>query len=294
MNTNNRIDFQRPDLHELARSHTVMDMHLHSRHSDGLNTVRAIARRAHRLGIGVAITDHNAIAGAVEIDRDPNLLSIPGIEVTSVEGSHLLIYFYDVKSLGRFYESNVKPFMGSGLMSSLSLDMETIIERARRYRSVVIFPHPYCAAYTGVCNLQFPEDRLNRLLALVDGVEVINAGNLNRWNMQCAVLGFNLDKAITGGSDGHALGHIGRAVTYFSGDAGRKAFLDAIIEKRVKVMGKEMNFFRKVTTNGSKLRPNLRYYPDLMEKNIRYGYSFINSKSKRLKENVRRSFNGKA
>jgi hypothetical protein len=44
--------------------------------------------------IGVAITDHNEIRGAVEMDRIRDVLSIPGIEVTSGEGSHLLVYFY--------------------------------------------------------------------------------------------------------------------------------------------------------------------------------------------------------
>jgi predicted metal-dependent phosphoesterase TrpH len=32
------------------------------------------------LGIGIAITDHNEIRGALKIDRIPHLLTIPGIE----------------------------------------------------------------------------------------------------------------------------------------------------------------------------------------------------------------------
>ena len=34
-------------------------------------------------------------------------------------------------------------------------------------------------------------------------------------------------------------------------------------------------------------------YPDLVEKNLKYSYTVINSKSKEIKENVKRSFNGK-
>lgn len=292
--TKNKIAFEKPGLTKLGLGHTVIDMHIHTRYSDGLNSAHAIARRALKLGIGLAVTDHNEIRGAIEIDKDSNVLSIPGIELTSREGSHLLVYFYETDSLERFYRRDVVPHMGGGVMSSLSLGMEEIIEKARDYRSVVVFPHPYCAAYTGICNLHFPKDRLNHLLELVDGVEVINAGNLNKWNLQCAVLGFNLNKAVTGGSDAHALSHIGRAVTYVAGDADRETFLDAVKESRVKVIGKEMNFFRKMTANSSKLRSNLRNYPDLMEKNLRYGATYLNSKSKRLKENVRRTLNGKA
>ena len=292
--TTNKIAFEKPALEQLGLSHTMIDMHVHTRYSDGLNSARAIAKRAVELGIGIAVTDHNEIRGALEIYKDPTVLSIPGIEITSREGSHLLVYFYDSDSLERFYRVDVVPYMGVGVMSSLSIGMEEIIERSRGYRSVVVFPHPYCAAYTGVCNLHFPKDRLDTLMAAVDGVEVINAGNLNKWNLQCAVLGFNLNKAVTGGSDAHALNHLGRAVTYMAGDVDRATFLDAVKESRVKVIGKEMNFFRKMTTNSSKLRSSLKNYPDLMEKNLRYGATYLNSKSKRLKENMLRSIIGKA
>jgi predicted metal-dependent phosphoesterase TrpH len=292
--TTNKIAFEKPGLEQLGLSHTLIDMHVHTRYSDGLNSVRSIVQKAMDLGIGIAVTDHNEIRGALEIEGDPAVLSIPGIEITSREGSHLLVYFYEADSLERFYRVDVVPYMGGDVMSSLSIDMEEIIQRARGYRSVVVFPHPYSAAYTGVCNIQFPKDRLDNLMAAVDGVEVINAGNLNKWNLKCAVLGFNLNKAVTGGSDAHALNHLGRAVTYMAGDVDREAFLDAVKESRVKVIGKEMNFFRKMTTNSSRLRSSLKNYPDLVEKNLRYGATYLNSKKKRLKENVLRSISGKA
>ena len=289
-----KIEFEKPGLAKLGVSHTVVDMHVHTRYSDGLNSARAIAKRAAALGIGVAVTDHNEIKGALEIDKAEHIFSIPGIEITSKEGSHLLVYFYETRSLKKFYHTDVKPFMGAGVMTSLSLSMEEIIQRARNYRTVVVFAHPYCAAYTGVCNLHFSKDRLEALMASVDGVEVINAGNLNKWNLQCAVLGFNLNKAVTGGSDAHSLNHLGRAVTYLPGEVSRGDFLDAVKESQVRVMGKELNIFRKMTSHSSKIRSSLRNYPDLMEKNLRYGATYFNSKSKQLKENVRRNITGKA
>ena len=289
-----KIEFEKPGLAKLGVSHTVVDMHVHTRYSDGLNSAHAIAKRAAALGIGVAVTDHNAIKGALEIDRAEHVFSIPGIEVTSREGSHLLVYFYETRSLKKFYRIDVKPFMGAGVMTSLSLSMEEIIRRARDYRAVVVFAHPYCAAYTGVCNLHFAKERLEALMASVDGVEVINAGNLNKWNLQCAVLGFNLNKAVTGGSDAHSLNHMGRSVTYMPGEVGREGFLDAVKESRVRVMGKELNIFRKMTSHSSKIRSSLRNYPNLMEKNFRYGATYFNSKSKQFRENMRRSIIGKA
>jgi hypothetical protein len=128
---------------------------------------------------------------------------------------------------------------------------------------------------------------------MVDGVEVINSGNLKKQNLKCALLGFNLDKAITGGSDGHLLGHMGKVVTYANCRPERRAFLDAIKKKRNKVIGKEINLFRKMTANGYKLKSNFRNRTDLIEKNIKYGYTLIHTKSRVLQENVRRSLNGK-
>ena len=286
-----RILFERPDLAALSQQYTVVDMHFHTHHSDGFNKIPSIAARAQELNIGIAITDHNAIQGALEIDNYKDILSIPGIEVTSAEGTHILIYFYDIDSLRVFYENDIKPHMGHELMSSIGFEMEEIIRRARFYKTVIIFPHPYAGVYTGISNHYFPDNRLEPIFDLIDGVEVINAENLNKWNLRSALLGFNLDKCITGGSDGHRRVQMGKAVTYAACKPNRKAFLNAIKKKKNMVIGKEIDIIRKVTSNGVKLRSNIRNYPDLVEKNLKYGYSLINTKSKAIKKNIKRNFN---
>ena len=285
-----RIQFKIPDLGELTRRHTVVDMHFHTHHSDGHNAVNDIVLHADQLGIGIAITDHNAIRGAVAFTERSKILCIPGIEVTSLEGSHVLVYFYGVKDLERFYSRFVLPAMGSDVMSSTSLPMEAVIEAARRFPSVVIFPHPYSAAYSGVQNSYFSEERLLALYEMVDGIEVINAENMNKWNLQSTVLGFNVGKGITGGSDGHRLSQMGKAVTYAACPPQREAFLDAVKNGNAKVVGKEIDLLRKVTSNTFKLKSNFRNCPDLLEKNIRYSYTLIHSKQRSLRESMRRGF----
>ena len=288
-----KILFKRPDLEELTRSYTVVDPHFHSRYSDGYNSVGDIVKRARELNIGIAITDHNDIRGAVELDRYKNLLSIPGIELTSKEGTHILIYFYDVKGMKGFYNQDVAPNMGHDIMSSTGLEMEEIIARARGFETVIVFPHPYSATFTGIHNSYFSEERLARLFKMVDGIEVINAENLNKWNLRSALLGFNLDIGITGGSDGHRLAQMGKAVCYSECKNDRQAFLDAIKNKQTRVIGKEIDLIHKVTSNGVKLRTNIKNYPDLVEKNLKYSVTVINSKSKTFKDSVKRSLNGK-
>ena len=288
-----RIQFERPNLSKLKEKHTVVDLHFHSHYSDGHNSIKAIAQKARELGIGIAITDHNEIRGAVEIDEYRDILSIPGIEMTSMEGTHILIYFYHLSHLEAFYNEHVLPNMGNDIMSSTVLQMEEIIRRARKFKTIIIFPHPYCGVYTGIQNSYFSEERRAFIFSMVDGVEVINSENMKISNLRSAVLGFNLNKGITGGSDGHRTAQLGRVVTYARCRRNRKAFLDAIRKNKTQVVGKEIDLIRKVTSNGVKLRNNIKNYPDLVEKNLKYGYAVINTKSREIKENVKRSWNVK-
>jgi predicted metal-dependent phosphoesterase TrpH len=287
MNDTHRIAFERPDLEELTQHGAVVDMHFHSDLSDGHDSIAAIARRAAELGIGIAVTDHNSIHGAVEIDRFKEVFSIPGIELTSYEGTHLLVYFYDIRSLLKFYSRDVQPFMGAEIMSSLALEMEEIISRARQFETLIIFPHPYCGTYTGIHNPYFAGERFERILGLADGVEVINSENLNKWNLKSALLGFNLNQSITGGSDGHRLVQMGRVVTAAGCAWRRRSFLDAVRRRKVRVIGKEIDILRKMTSSGAKLRSSMRHYPDLVQKNLRY----LNTTSRQITENVKRNLN---
>ncbi|BBO72510.1 hypothetical protein DSCA_64400 [Desulfosarcina alkanivorans] len=286
MNNFNRIQFEAPRLDELARHSTVVDLHFHSRFSDGADTVDVIAERARELGIGVAITDHNAIDGAVELDRHDDVFSIPGIEVTSREGTHVLVYFYRIDDLKAFYGDHVEPNRGPTVMSSIGMDVETIVRSARQYNSVVIFPHPYSAAFTGICNHSFSENQLDRLLRMADGVEVINSENLKRWNLRSALLGFNLDRAITGGSDGHSVQQMGSAVTYAACGRSRKAFLDAVSRGESKVVGTESKLLEKLQSNSAKLKISMNNYPDMVEKNIRFGKSVIRFRARKAGEKI--------
>lgn len=283
---NHRVIFNKPVLPALTDSYTVVDLHFHSSYSDGINSIDAIAKRARKLGIGIAVTDHNAIGGAVEMARHKDILSIPGIEITSREGAHILVYFYTINDLIDFYETEVAMYLGKSVMTSCAMGMESIISCARRHNGVVVFPHPYCAAYTGVCNPIFSKRRQKSLLAMADGVEVINSGNIHRWNLKSTVLGFNMNAALTAGSDGHNLFQMGSAVTYAACRKETGAFLDAIREKMTWTIGKEVGLLRKMTSNSIKIRTNINNASDLIDKNMRYSYALIHSGSSTVRNHV--------
>jgi len=285
MNKMNRILIEKPNLSALTQNYTVADLHFHSIHSDGTNTVAEIVKKAEKLNIGISITDHNEIRGSIEISRYENVLSIPGIEVTSKEGTHILVYFQSIQSLKEFYKKDVKPYLGNDKMSSISLTLFEIIKRARSFNSLTVFPHPFGSAYAGVCNSSIPKKQQLALLKTIDGIEVLNAANLKRSNLRSSVLGFNLDKIVTGGSDGHSLNHMGKVVCYAECGKNRKAFFGALKNRHNKVIGREINMLRKFTSHSMKLKTNFRNYQNILEKNIRYGYAVINVKSKILREN---------
>ena len=103
MNDSHRIQFERPDLDALTENYTVVDLHFHSNYSDGYNSIPAIVEKALELGIGIALTDHNEIRGAVELSAHRDVFSIPGIEITSKEGTHAPLYELDFPGNGRHH-----------------------------------------------------------------------------------------------------------------------------------------------------------------------------------------------
>jgi predicted metal-dependent phosphoesterase TrpH len=290
LETHQTIIFEKPPLPALLDSYTVVDLHFHSRYSDGFNSIDAIAERARKLGIGIAITDHNTIDGAVEMSmRHQDVFLIPGIEITAKEGAHVLVYFSTIKDLIDFYSSEIASRLGKNVMSSCNLSMESIVSRARSYDATIVFPHPY-AAFTGVCNPIFNKRRQESLFAMVDGVEVINGGNVHRWNIKAAELGLYLQSGRTAGSDGHNLFQMASAVTYANCEKNTKAFLDAIKKKETWTIGKEVGLLLKVTSNGMKVRTNLNNTSDLFGKNVRYSYALIHSGSTRMRNHVHQKF----
>lgn len=139
---NDKILFEKPDLALLRKDHSVFDMHFHTCRTDGRDSVQAIAKRARALGVGVAITDHNDIASALEMGQYRDVPSIPGIEITSREGTHILVYFYERRHLKKFYTKYIQPFLGREIMSSTRLSMEEIVHSAKLFPPSRFFRTP--------------------------------------------------------------------------------------------------------------------------------------------------------
>ena len=105
----------------------LYDLHMHSRHSfDGLMAPAHIVRIARRRGLaGIAVSDHNTIAGgleAVAANHDPDFLVIVGAEMQTEVG--------DILGL----------FLTREITSRRSLD---VVADIHEQGGIAILPHPY-------------------------------------------------------------------------------------------------------------------------------------------------------
>lgn len=80
----------------------AVDLHIHSKASDGTLTPETIVEKANRLGLStISITDHDSVASistAIDASDTLPLTVIPGIELSSVHqgrDAHILGYFID-------------------------------------------------------------------------------------------------------------------------------------------------------------------------------------------------------
>jgi predicted metal-dependent phosphoesterase TrpH len=235
-----KIQFTSPLLDEIRqKGYTAVDMHIHTHHSDAAIRIPSLINRARHLGIGVAVTDHNEIQGAIEAgQQSPGVLLIPGIELNSLEGPHILLYFYSPAELADYFATLVKGDLKKGQYRVLQLPVEKILESAEDYHCVKVAAHPF--GYFGInrgvlkCidNKTLPPGTMEH----IDGIEVICGAMSREINEKAAGYAGEHDLPITGGSDAHVLPAMGGVVTCVKADT-IGGFLDGILSRECIVIG---------------------------------------------------------
>lgn len=270
MTISERILFKKPKKEDiLGKGYTCIDMHYHTKYSDGTRKVAVVAKKAKKLGIGVSITDHNEIRGAIELSKYNDILTIPGIEATTKEGIHLLYYFYNLNELQEFYNHNILPNKEHGC-HFLNIPFVEFIDISKDYNCILSAPHPYGISWTGICCEVHQHIVTQKHLEKLDAVEVINGGILKHMNKSAVTLAESLNKGITAGSDGHRLFELGKAISYTKYPADKDAFLDSIKKQANFVMGKETNIMQKIATNSSKITVPMKHPIIYAKQSINY------------------------
>jgi predicted metal-dependent phosphoesterase TrpH len=235
------VSFMVPDHAALrADGYLAVDMHVHSRYSDGLPTVKDLLSRAGYHGFGLAITDHNTVGGAKEACTSGSPVAvIPGIEVSTPEGPHILFYFYDIRDLLDFYKRVIENALRENPWMAIRLPTDTLLERAGDYSCLIIAAHPFGYAVLNRGVLKAVEKRIMppEIMHPIDGLEVICGGMSAALNRRAAEYSRVHSLGYTGGSDAHLLRETGTVVTCARVESGAD-LLDAIIKKENRVIGR--------------------------------------------------------
>jgi len=216
-----------------------IDLHIHSEHSDGENSITNILKQLKKLKIGAAITDHNEIKGAMRATNQKDILIIPGIEVGTIENRHTNLLFYNAKELAEFYNKEIKMYKRKDAFfdwQSTNLKIVDLLDRAEKYNCVIVANHPFNRILK---NKNWYEEKIPNIKN-IDAVEVLNSVITKNSNKVAEKLAEKLNKSKVAGSDAHKLENIGKAgITTEEQDV--EGILNAIKKGNIKVEGKSYN-----------------------------------------------------
>lgn len=216
----------------------AFDMHVHTSSSDGIVSAKTQAKLAEKYDYSIAVTDHNVISGAKKaLEFSKNIL--PAIEISALEGPHLLIYFDKFSELRNFYDSNVRDCLTFCPNMAVKLSTEKIVECAKNSGGFIIAAHPYGYGVSvrgvmkGINTGLVPPEVADEL----DGLEVICSGLSGKMNLMAEDYSKKHNKCMTGGSDAHVLWEVTRAVNVGFENQTPQELLEDVRRKKSNVCG---------------------------------------------------------
>ncbi|MCK4445365.1 MAG: PHP domain-containing protein [Thermoplasmata archaeon] len=195
----------------------MMDLHIHSAYSvDADVEIKDILKMARKRNLnGLAIADHNEIAGSLEAyelakDMD-DFIVIRAVEISSSEG-HILGY-----GMNKIVRRDMSP--------------QETVNAVIRAGGTPVVAHPY-RFWSGVGEKVV----LNTSFSAIEG---LNARSPKSNNTKAIALAEKLDLGVTGGSDSHEVDEIATGVTIFESNVEtEEEALEEILKARTKVDGR--------------------------------------------------------
>ena len=262
------IIFEKPVPEEIRRLGLLpADLHFHTRYSDSITRVRDALKLAARQGIGIAITDHNAIGGVLEADRwKTRVPLIPGIEVSANDGPHILLYFPAVSDLVDFYKNHIEKNRRAAPYTAIHLDTTDILDASEGYPCVRVEAHPcgYAFLNRGVHRCVARDCTRGEIFSRLDALEVICGGMARSHNQKATELATAHGLGRTGGTDGHLLHELGGVVTCAEADTVEE-FLEAIRRRETIIIGRERPFIEKAVMGTAVLPHHIPYAVPILQ-----------------------------
>lgn len=93
-----------------------LDLHVHTCYSsDGITTPREVVAYAKKRGLdGVAITDHDTVEGALRLKGKTDIIIVPGIEVTALDGHVLALNVRKPLTSGLTFSETIRAIHDAG------------------------------------------------------------------------------------------------------------------------------------------------------------------------------------
>ena len=173
------------------------DLHIHTYKSSCSNLkpkkILKIAKK--RKLNGIAVVDHNTIAGGLKVkkaNKDKDFEVIVGAEIKTKHG----------EVIGLYLKNEIK-----------SRDFFKVIEEIRKQKGIVLIPHPFTYGI-------FRKGAKSHLLkAKIDAIEAINGRCMFKSeNIKALKFAKKHNIAKTAGSDAHFASEIGKCYTIFEGN----------------------------------------------------------------------------
>jgi len=182
------------------------DLHYHSNYSDGSASIFKIENKCLKEGLGLALTDHNEIKGAVKLYERGKIPIILGIEAGTKEGIEFLIYFRKIDEYIYFYKSQVEGFKSHRILCRSKNPAKNILIAAKSMDTFISLAHPYAFGKKSInYHIKKGHDFLDFVLEKIDAIEIFNGKMSKKRNLQALALQEILMKKMTLGSDGHDL-----------------------------------------------------------------------------------------
>jgi len=211
-----------------------IDLHVHTCYSDdSTSSLEEIIFYAKKQGLnGIAITDHDTLRGAkgaLKLARKKELMVIPGIEVTTLQGHVLAL--------------NVTTFI------SRNLGLVETVEKIHEAGGIAIAAHPIVLIKSHI------RQRIASASNL-DGVEVINSSAFPFFlsTRLSRALAERLNLPQTAGSDAHQASEIGTAHTLVKADSEVDEIIGAIRKGAVIPFGKSISWETRVRRGAFSLK----------------------------------------
>ncbi|MCF7862261.1 PHP domain-containing protein [Candidatus Woesearchaeota archaeon] len=245
------IEYGRPDTISLSdKGFQCVDMHFHTKYSDTFTRISLLLKRCQKMKTGIAITDHNAVGGSIEaISRKTGTMVLPGIEVSSSEGPHCLLYFNKASDLEEYYDKYIKENKRKNPYLAIYLGVHSILDAADDYNCLKIAAHPFSYSEIGLMNAIDMNYLENEVISRFDGFEAINGSHFKQANLKSSKFIEDNDMVFTAGTDGHSMFNLADSITYGLADTAED-FLEMVRKKKNNVVGRSTNIYQRFLPYG--------------------------------------------